>query len=194
MPLARSPVDFLTRPGKRVAPQGMTFVRRPVPVMTLARVCEEHVDRRIDFLKIDAEGHEREVIEGGDWGRWRPRIILVEATWPDRWEPQLLAADYRFAAFDGLNRYYVRAEDSHLTPAFMAPVCFHDDYIPYRYQATLDEMRPSWAAPGTWGPMRSPLRFGCTACRPGFRDSHGRYGAPQDWELEWQYRGRDSNP
>jgi FkbM family methyltransferase len=120
--------------------QGFEFVERPVPVTTLARVCADHVDRPIDFLKIDAEAHEREVIAGGDWARWRPRVILIEATWPDRWEPLILASDYRFAAFDGLNRYYVRSEDHQLLSAFDAPVSYVDDYIPYRYQFRIDEL------------------------------------------------------
>jgi FkbM family methyltransferase len=121
--------------------KGMEFVQRPVPVITLARVCEEHADQPIDFLKIDVEGHEREVIEGGDWVRWRPRVVLLEATWPDRWEPQLLAVDYLFAAFDGLNRYYVRAEDRQLLSVFSDPVCYYDDYIRYDHQRMIDEMR-----------------------------------------------------
>jgi hypothetical protein len=120
--------------------QGLEFIKRPVPVMTLARVCEDHVDRPIDFLKIDAEAHEREVIEGGDWDRWRPRVIVIEATWPDRWEPMILAADYHFAIFDGLNRYYVRAEDRQLLSALNAPVCWLDDYIPHRHQSRIDEL------------------------------------------------------
>jgi FkbM family methyltransferase len=120
--------------------QGVGFAKRTVPVVTLARVCEDHVDRPIDFLKIDAEAHEREVIEGGDWGRWRPRVILIEETQPDQWEPLLLAADYLFAAFDGLNRYYVRAEDRRLLSLFNAPVCHYDDYIPYDHQQRIDEL------------------------------------------------------
>lgn len=121
--------------------KGMEFVQRTVSVTTLARVCEDHVDRTIDFLKIDVEGHEREVIEGGDWVRWRPRVVLLEATWPERWEPQLIAADYLFAAFDGLNRYYVRAEDRHFLEVFRDPVCYYDDYIRYDHQRIINEMR-----------------------------------------------------
>jgi FkbM family methyltransferase len=120
--------------------QGLKFVTRRVPVTTLARMCDEHVDRPIDFLKIDVEGHEREVIEGGDWARWRPRVVLVEASEPQRWEPQLLTAHYLFAAFDGLNRFYVRAEDSQLLAAFHAPVCFFDDFVPYTHQKIVDDL------------------------------------------------------
>ncbi len=84
--------------------------------MTLAQVCERHVPagREIEFLKIDVEGHEHAVIEGADWSRWRPRIVLCEANGVEEWEPILLAADYIFALFDGVNRFYVRKEDEAL--------------------------------------------------------------------------------
>jgi FkbM family methyltransferase len=122
--------------------QGLeTVTRRAIPLRTLAQVCEEYVDRPIDFLKIDVEGHEREVIEGGDWCRWRPRVILVEATWPDQWDHLILAADYLFVIFDGLNRCYVRREDCHLLAALNTPVNPRDDYIPYHYHRTIEDLR-----------------------------------------------------
>jgi FkbM family methyltransferase len=121
--------------------QGMEFVNRRVPVTTLAHVCNEHVDRPIDFLKIDVEGHEREVIDGADWTRWRPRVIVIEATNPQHWDGRISAAKYRFAAFDGLNRFYVRAEDEQLLSVFHAPACYLDDFVPYRHQKIIDELR-----------------------------------------------------
>ncbi len=109
--------------------QGVATVERQVPVMTLAEICERHVDRPIDFLKIDVEGFERQAIDGADWRRFRPRIVVVEATWPESWEHLLLAQDYEPAAFDGLNRFYVRAEDRDLKPALAAPVNVLDGFI-----------------------------------------------------------------
>jgi FkbM family methyltransferase len=120
--------------------RGMVFHTRSVPVTSLARMCEQYVDRPIDFLKIDVEAHEREVIEGGDWHRWRPRVVVVETNRAERWEPIILAADYRFATFDGLNRYYVRSEDRQLLPALQTPVHVCDDYVPYRYQCRIEEL------------------------------------------------------
>ena len=50
--------------------QGVELVKRMIPVTTLARICEEHVgERSVDFLKIDVDGHEREILAGGDWNR-----------------------------------------------------------------------------------------------------------------------------
>ena len=119
---------------------GYAFRERTVPVTTLAEICERHVTRDIDFLSVDVEGHERQVLLGADWNRWRPRIVLVEATRPattipthGAWEHILLEADYAFATFDGLNRYYVRGEDQELLTCFETPANIFDHFIPYRY-------------------------------------------------------------
>jgi FkbM family methyltransferase len=100
---------------------GATYrtVRRPVT--TLARLFGEHEVERVDFLKIDVEGAEADVLAGADWDRWRPRIVVAEAIAPNsahdasqEWEAALLARNYRFTLFDGLNRFYVAAEEADL--------------------------------------------------------------------------------
>jgi FkbM family methyltransferase len=94
-------------------------VMRPVvfSTRTLDDICSAHVEGPIDFMKIDVEGAEREVLEGCDWRRWRPRVIIVEATVPGTdipawhpWEGILLSNGYKFGLFDSLNRYYVAEE------------------------------------------------------------------------------------
>ncbi|MHB1530105.1 MAG: FkbM family methyltransferase [Acidiferrobacteraceae bacterium] len=52
----------------------------PVPVMTLRQILTEHVpaDTRIDFMTIDAEGFDHEVVVSNDWEQFRPRVVLVE--------------------------------------------------------------------------------------------------------------------
>jgi len=128
--------------GPPAAADGASLLRVTVPgmrVTTLARVCAEHVgERTIDFLKIDVEGWERQVIAGGDWRRFRPRIVVVEATRPNspeaawaEWEPILLGNDFLFAWFDGLNRFYVRREDAALQRHFAVPPNVFDDFVPW---------------------------------------------------------------
>jgi hypothetical protein len=104
---------------------------------TLALICEEYVgDVVIDFLKIDVEGFEAAVIAGGDWERWQPRVIVVEATEPnertpshDAWEPALISAGYVFALFDGLNRFYAHRSEPELLRELAYPACVFDDYV-----------------------------------------------------------------
>ena len=119
-----------------------------VNVTTLARVCETHCgDRAIDFLKIDVENWELQVINGGNWARYRPRVVLVEATAPnsrratwDRWEPVLLAQHYEFAYFDGVNRFFVRHEDRALLQHFALPPNVFDDFVRYETAALRREL------------------------------------------------------
>ena len=122
--------------------EGTPLVERSIPVTTLASVCEAHCDRPIDFMKIDAEGHEPEILEGGDWSRWRPRVVVVEATLrPERGEHFLLGVNYHKALFDGLNCFYVRDEDRELLPAFSLPANIMDDYHLYRYLHVIEDMQ-----------------------------------------------------
>src|SRR5439155_9707168 len=96
-----------------------------MPMTTLAAICEEHRVETIDFLKIDVEGAERDVLQGGDFRRFRPRIVLAEALAPGtmaenfaEWENLLLDEGYVFALFDGLNRFYVAREEEALIARF----------------------------------------------------------------------------
>lgn len=149
-PLASEGSTVSTANAARHERVGLASTERTVPAMTLAEICEAHVEGPIDFLSIDVEGHERQVLEGADFQRWRPRIVVVEATEPatledaqdpprllqpshESWEPILLEAGYLFAAFDGINRFYVRTEDADLAPVLAVPVNPMDGYTPYTY-------------------------------------------------------------
>ncbi len=123
---------------------GRGFSRRTitVPLSTLAQICEAHVRGPIHFLKVDVEGSERAVLQGADFARWRPWVVLVEATYPNsqhptwqEWEPLLLAAGYGFVMFDGLNRFYLADEQGErLGGAFAYPVCVFDQHVTAREQ------------------------------------------------------------
>jgi FkbM family methyltransferase len=104
---------------------GADFTTLRLPVTTLVALCETHRPKSIDFLKVDVEGAEGDVLAGADWQRWRPRVVVVEAMTPGSlaegwrdWEPLLLRHSYRFAFFDGLNRFYVAEEEAGLAACF----------------------------------------------------------------------------
>jgi FkbM family methyltransferase len=107
-------VEHLAKKAKAL---GADYQTVRMPVTTLANLCERHEVGSIDFLKIDVEGSEGDVLFGGDWKRFRPKVIVVEAVtpvssepaWQD-WEPFLLARGYRFVLFDTVNRFYVAQE------------------------------------------------------------------------------------
>lgn len=112
-------------------------IPREVPTVPLREILAEHgSDKPIDFLSIDVEGHEQQVLNGNDWVRFRPQVVLVEATLPnsqqpahENWEPILRQADYEFAYFDGLNRFYVPREKGELVERFNLPPNVFDGFV-----------------------------------------------------------------
>lgn len=123
------------------ADKGWTVEPIKVRVRTLAEILEEHAPGRdIHFLKIDVEGLEENVIRGNDWERFRPWILVIEATFPmsqveshASWEPLILKAGYHFVYADGLNRFYVADNHLELTAAFNYPPNVFDNFIRYEF-------------------------------------------------------------
>jgi len=122
----------------RHAAAGWPVNQQEVPVTTLAQVWQDHVPdaQEVHFLKIDVEGLEEAVLSGNDWTRYRPWIVVVEATLPlsqieshAAWEGILLRARYEHVYSDGLNRYYVTVERADLKDAFRSPPNVFDDFV-----------------------------------------------------------------
>jgi FkbM family methyltransferase len=96
-----------------------------LPLTTLADICAGEVPAAFEFLKIDVEGAEKDVLLGGDFQRYRPKIVLAEALAPatlapawQEWEAILTRQGYRYVWFDTLNRYYLAEEAGELAAAF----------------------------------------------------------------------------
>jgi FkbM family methyltransferase len=109
-----------------------------VPCMTLATLCRAHATRPIDFLKIDVEGLERDVIAGGDWTAFRPTVVVIEVTMPwstrrrdDAEEIADFMRAYRYdeVYFDGLNAFFLAREGAPLAARFAAPPNVLDRFV-----------------------------------------------------------------
>lgn len=116
--------------------RGLQFQQLCVHQDTLANLCERYHIAPIHFLKVDVEGMEKAVLEGTDFTKIRPWILLVESTLPNSteecfsdWEPILQDAGYQYAYGDGLNRFYVAEEHSELLSEFQHPPNVLDDFI-----------------------------------------------------------------
>lgn len=86
-----------------------------VPASTLDALLESwQPDGPIDFVTIDVEGKEYEVLQGFDLERWAPRIVIVER---NERRPQwrvlryFRRAGYRFGMKSGVNDWYMRPSD-----------------------------------------------------------------------------------
>ena len=116
---------------------GYATEQREVEVVMLDDLFAEHVgDRTVDFLKVDVEGLEDEVLGGFDWTRWRPRAVVVESSDEvSTWERRLVEHGYRRTLWDGINVFFVRDEDAaELGPALSIPATtVLDSYDPWIY-------------------------------------------------------------
>jgi FkbM family methyltransferase len=98
---------------------GRNYYEERVHIYTLEYILDHNTlpGQVIDFLKIDVEGFEKEVIYSNNWSKYRPRVLCIESTVPcttircDSWDGYVQAiCRYDFICFDGLNNFYTRKE------------------------------------------------------------------------------------
>lgn len=126
--------------------KNLTLLSYEVKVRTLSDICQENVINSIDFLKVDVEGWEEQVIMNNDWQVFRPSVIIIEATIPDtpiRCQTNipnfLQAQNYQLVYFDGLNDYYLAEEASKLSCHFQTPPNVFDNFIPFKVADLLNQ-------------------------------------------------------
>jgi FkbM family methyltransferase len=115
---------------------GRDIVIREVPVRTLSGVLTEAAVVEINILKVDVEGFEEKVLNGNDWNKFRPEVVVVEATYPERpvrrptGIPSFMEQlGYHHVHFDGLNDFYLEHEFSAPEGLTLPPNVF-DRFVP----------------------------------------------------------------
>ncbi len=133
----------------RCREQGWQVVEHRLQTRTLASILEEQPPSHFGILKVDVEGFEERVLLGNDWDRFRPALILVEATLPERRArrqtgiPDLLASKrYRHLHFDGLNDFYAEQDFHDADEVLGPPPGVFDQFVSYRV-AELEEYNQS---------------------------------------------------
>jgi len=112
------------------------YSKSELKTVTIDKLIIDNKIEEIDFLKIDVEGSEQEVIEGFTF-KVRPKLLLIESTKPltsvvtsIHWEKLVLKYDYKLAFFDGLNKYYLAQEYyDHYINNFQTPPNVFDNFL-----------------------------------------------------------------
>lgn len=91
---------------------GLKFIgTERVKVTTLNKVLESAGVEKIDFLSLDVEGHEIEVMRGMDFERHRPALILIEDGVRDLSKHRFLKSHgYKLVKRTTINNWYVPRE------------------------------------------------------------------------------------
>ncbi|MDD2858729.1 MAG: FkbM family methyltransferase, partial [Candidatus Nanopelagicales bacterium] len=113
---------------EHAAQRGFETSTIEVPTRRLSDIIDEAALTAIHFMSIDVEGAEAEVLAGLELRRHRPWVLCIEAVLPGTsqrshagWEAQVMGQGYAFAAFDGVNAWYVADEHAGLIDAVATP-------------------------------------------------------------------------
>ena len=100
---------------RRIDQMGLAPKPISVPAKTLDAILQDAGARTIDFVSIDVEGAEMEVLRGFDIRKWRPAVVLIESNTKLRL-PQVrdyfTSNGYAFRCSIDVNDFYVRADAS----------------------------------------------------------------------------------
>jgi FkbM family methyltransferase len=102
----------------------VSYKESELNLVTLKSILDKNAAKKeINFLKVDVEGFEYNVLKGNDWKKYRPWVICIESTGADkRWQKLLAQEGYIKHLYDGLNDYYVAKEHSDLIENYHAIV------------------------------------------------------------------------
>lgn len=128
-------------------------------IVPLRDLMARHGIDRVDLLKIDVEGAERDVLDGVDFRSVKPTVMVIEAIYPGhtepdyaRFEPFVTDLGYVRAHYDGLNVTYVDADRPDIAARFtpdMEAAAQASDAL-HRYgRAAEDERHPDHAVAKT---------------------------------------------
>ena len=114
---------------------GQSFGSFEVEVARLDKILEDNQIQTVHILKIDVEGFEKSVIQGSSIEKYRPWVLVIEATRPNstvdvsaEWEQLVLSAGYVLTLFDGLNKFYVRDDMPDLVTLMSVPANVFDKW------------------------------------------------------------------
>jgi FkbM family methyltransferase len=128
---------------ERAKSKGHEVLSRRIASTTLRDILDQATPPpTIDFVKIDVEGFEEKVLAGNDWDRYRPTVIVLEATYPETplGRPTSVRAflekqKYSWRYFDGLNDFYTANEANISDHPFAVPPNIFDRF---RSRAEID--------------------------------------------------------
>ncbi len=104
--------DQLSSLEKYVDDPNVNYIKSiKVKVMTLDSILEQAKVNRIDFISIDTEGTELEVLKGFSLNKWKPKLLLIEDKIHSlKKHCYLKGQNYKLIRRTGLNNWYIPAD------------------------------------------------------------------------------------
>ena len=115
-----------------------------VKVTTLSDIFKTCHPPHVNFLKIDVEGMEYQVLIGNNWDLYRPDIVCVEKNHSDQSDWRRVLTDHKYIMIydDGLNEYYLADEVKKIKNNFsyVETMLLGPQIIPYHVRDTIENL------------------------------------------------------
>lgn len=99
---SREQSELLQRQGHKLIEE------KKISMMKLSDILRMHAKGiYINFISVDTEGYDLEVLRSNDWGVFRPRVVCVEDRTGADFSEFFGSIGYRRVAYNGLNSFYV---------------------------------------------------------------------------------------
>ncbi|MBN2169485.1 MAG: FkbM family methyltransferase [Actinobacteria bacterium] len=114
LPATRS--TFSEAVARELIEKGLTLTgKNEVEIWPLSLVFEKYrPDQGIDFLSIDTEGYDLQVIKSNDWKRFKPEVICIESDGGDEAHRYLINIGYDMVAGTADNSIYKLSKQPNL--------------------------------------------------------------------------------
>lgn len=99
---------FSKETADKLIEEGATLVEvEPVAIIRLEDVFKLINKRRVDFISIDTEGFDMQVLRSNDWEKFRSDIICIEDESGYKYDKFFEARQYKKYCYNGLNSFFV---------------------------------------------------------------------------------------
>lgn len=132
---------------RRIDHMGLASKPISVPARTLDTILEEAGAPAIDFVSIDVEGAETEVLRGFDIRRWKPAIVVIESNSKLRLpevRDYFTSNGYAFRCSIDVNDFYLRVDPAPVPAWAIDAVCYAWRRVTRRISRLARNIRRSW--------------------------------------------------
>lgn len=98
---------FSKETSEKLVQEGHEIVEeKEIEVFKLSSIFEKFRVKQIDFLTIDTEGYDQEVLASNNWDTFRPKVICIEDNNGNEHDTFFQSKKYKKVGFNGLNSFF----------------------------------------------------------------------------------------